>query len=47
MMNSVEIVGNVSDKKHQWGGVDNVLPFSVTTRINANNQQWLRITEDE
>jgi len=30
-----------------WGGVNDVLPFSVTTRINANNQQYIRITEDQ
>jgi len=26
------------------GTTDDVLPFAVTTRIGANNQQWLKLT---
>lgn len=32
------------DSRHwTWGGVDEELPFSVTTRISANNQQFLKV----
>lgn len=35
------------DSRHwTWGGVDEELPFSVTTRISANNQQFLKIYDD-
>lgn len=30
-----------------WGGCDEELPFSVTTRIAANNQQFLKICEND
>lgn len=28
-----------------WDYTDGILPFAVTTRIGANNQQWLKIYE--
>ena len=32
------------DSRHwTWGGVNEELPFSVTTRIGANNQQYLKV----
>lgn len=35
------------DSRHwTWGWVDEELPFSVTTRISANNQQFLKIYDD-
>lgn len=34
------------DSRHLvWGGVNEELPFSVTTRIGANNQQYLKVYE--
>lgn len=34
------------DSRHwTWGGLDEELPFSVTTRISANNQQFLKVYE--
>lgn len=34
------------DSRHWvWGGVSEELPFSVTTRISANNQQFLKVYE--
>jgi len=34
------------DSRHwTWGGVNEALPFSVTTRIAANNQQFLKLYE--
>lgn len=36
------------DSRHwTWGGCNEELPFSVTTRISANNQQFLKVYEDE
>ena len=28
-------------KRYRWGGVNEEFPFAVTTRINANQQQFL------
>ena len=34
------------DSRHwTWGGIYEELPFSVTTRISANNQQFLKLYE--
>lgn len=34
------------DSRHWvWGGYDEALPFAVTTRIAANNQQYLKVYE--
>lgn len=35
------------DSRHwTYGYTDNILPFSVTTRISANNQQFLKIMDN-
>ena len=34
------------DSRHWvWGGLEEELPFAVTTRIGANNQQYLKLYE--
>lgn len=36
------------DSRHwTYGLVENILPFSLTSRISANNQQFLKIIEKE